>query len=158
MFERILTALDASERAAGVFRVALQLARMSGARLYVMRAVMIPPEFPAAAAGSAADPLIIQMVTKATNELTRLIAASAGSVPMDPPTVKVGVPWKAILELAEEEEVDLIVIGSHGYHGWDRILGTTAAKVANSATRNVFVVHEQSLGPSEDSAKAAPAS
>ena len=39
--------------------------------------------------------------------------------------------------------MDLIVLGSHGYHVLDRILGTTAARVANLAHRNVFVVHDR---------------
>ncbi|HEY3667075.1 MAG TPA: universal stress protein, partial [Polyangiaceae bacterium] len=52
-------------------------------------------------------------------------------------------PWKMILEVAQDFEVDLIVIGSHGYKGWDHVLGTTAGKVVNHADRNVFVVHER---------------
>ncbi len=39
--------------------------------------------------------------------------------------------------------MDLIVLGSHGYGGIDRLLGTTAAHVANRAERNVLVVHER---------------
>jgi len=46
-----------------------------------------------------------------------------------------------ILAQAEKLEVDLIVLGSHGYRGWDRVLGTTAATIANRSTRNVLVVH-----------------
>ena len=38
-------------------------------------------------------------------------------------------------------KADLIVLGSHGYHGLDRLLGTTAGKVVNLARRNVLVVH-----------------
>jgi len=32
------------------------------------------------------------------------------------------------------------VIGSHGYGGLDRLLGTTAARVVNHADRNVLIV------------------
>jgi nucleotide-binding universal stress UspA family protein len=35
------------------------------------------------------------------------------------------------------------VIGSHGYDLVDRLLGTTAATVVNSATRDVLVVHRR---------------
>ena len=35
---------------------------------------------------------------------------------------------------------DLIVIGSHGYSGIDRLIGTTAAKVVNHAKQSVLVV------------------
>jgi nucleotide-binding universal stress UspA family protein len=52
-------------------------------------------------------------------------------------------PWRAILAMGDKVDADLIVVGSHGYHGWDRILGTTAGKVANLAHRNVLVVHDR---------------
>ena len=49
-------------------------------------------------------------------------------------------PWDGICTAARAYDVDLIVIGSHGYGTLDRILGTTAAKVTNHADRNVLVV------------------
>jgi nucleotide-binding universal stress UspA family protein len=45
--------------------------------------------------------------------------------------------------VSDELDVDLIVLGSHGYYGMDRILGTTAANVANLAHRGVLVVRER---------------
>jgi nucleotide-binding universal stress UspA family protein len=141
MFHKILAALDASERAPGVFDVAVRVARLSGARLYLLRAIIIPPEFPPAAAGTPADPLVARMAANAMQDLTSLVAGAPNDVSLQPPIVRVGTPWKIILETAEEREVDLIVVGSHGYHGWDRVLGTTAGKVANSATRHVLVAH-----------------
>lgn len=143
MFHKILVAVDASERAAGVFKIAVDLARTSSARLYVMRVVTIPPEFPPAAAGSPTDPLIARTAGSAMHDLSRLIADAPHDVLIQPPIVRLGVPWKVILETAEERDVDLIVIGSHGYQGWDRVLGTTAGKIANVAGRHVLVAHER---------------
>jgi universal stress protein F len=48
----------------------------------------------------------------------------------------------SIERAAAENDVDMIVIGSHGYHGLDRVLGTTAAKVVNHADRSVLVVRD----------------
>lgn len=143
MFHRILAAVDASERAPGVFNLAVSLARTSSARLYVLRAFTIPPEFPAAAAGSPTDPLIARSAGLAMHELSRLVAGAPQDVPIQPPIVRLGEPWKVILETAAERDVDLIVIGSHGYQGWDRVLGTTAGRIANVAERNVLIVHER---------------
>jgi nucleotide-binding universal stress UspA family protein len=56
--------------------------------------------------------------------------------------VAVGTPWQAICEMARLLEVDLVVIGSHGYEGLDRLLGTTAGKVVNHAHCSVLVVRE----------------
>ena len=45
--------------------------------------------------------------------------------------------------MATDLDVDLIVVGSHRYHGLDRVLGTVATKVVNHADRSVFVVHRR---------------
>jgi len=54
--------------------------------------------------------------------------------------VALGTAWDSIVRTAGEVDADLIVVGSHGYTGVDRLLGTTAAKVVNHADRNVLVV------------------
>ena len=56
--------------------------------------------------------------------------------------IKEGSPAKVILEVAKDEEVDLIVMGSSGKSGFDRfIMGSVADKVVNSAKCAVLVVH-----------------
>lgn len=56
--------------------------------------------------------------------------------------VREGSPAKVILEVAKEENIDLIVMGSSGKSGFDRfIMGSVADKVVNSAKCAVLVVH-----------------
>ncbi|MDO5860636.1 MAG: universal stress protein, partial [Methanobrevibacter sp.] len=56
--------------------------------------------------------------------------------------IREGSPAKVILEVANEENVDLIVMGSSGKSGFDRfIMGSVADKVVNSAKCAVLVVH-----------------
>jgi nucleotide-binding universal stress UspA family protein len=141
---RVLAALDGSARAAGVFAAAMDVASRFSSVLHVMRAVQVPPEFPAAAAGVLADPLPKYLVDAAFEDLIRLTAHGRDSiVKVAPPVVRLGEAWRAIVDLGEELDVDLIVLGSHGYGTLDMILGTTAGRVANIATRNVLVVHER---------------
>lgn len=45
-----------------------------------------------------------------------------------------------ILKTAEKLNCDLIVVGSHGRHGLQNILGSTANAVLHGATRDVFVI------------------
>ncbi len=68
----------------------------------------------------------------------RELTASLGPISFD---VATGRPWVEILRKAVEIDADLVVIGSHGYRGWDRLLGTTAGRVVDLADRNVLVVH-----------------
>jgi universal stress protein F len=143
MIGRVLAALDGSARARGVFGAAVEIAGRFGAVLQPLRAVVVPPEFPAAAAGTRADPLPRHMARVALEDLIRLTAVRPASVRVDPPIVRVGEAWRVIMEVSGELDVDLIVIGSHGYSTLDRLLGTTAGRVANSARRNVLVVHDR---------------
>ena len=60
-------------------------------------------------------------------------------------STQIGVAWDSICNYAREHDVDMIVIGSHGYRFIDRIIGTTAAKVVNHADRAVLVVRQKKL-------------
>ncbi|MEP7050273.1 MAG: universal stress protein [Pseudomonadota bacterium] len=140
MIARILVALDESPRAPLVFHRAAGLAEAFGAELILFRAIDVPPEFPAAGAAGQADELGPHMERAAREALLTyarerpdltgrvLVHANASA-------------HESILRAARENDVALIVVGSHGYHGLDRILGTTAGMVANLADRDVFVVH-----------------
>ena len=56
--------------------------------------------------------------------------------------IREGSPARCILEVAAEEDVDLIVMGSSGKSGFDRfIMGSVADKVVNSAKCAVLVIH-----------------
>ncbi len=53
--------------------------------------------------------------------------------------------WKCIVDLADERDASLIVLGSHGRaHLRDRLLGSVAAAVAAHSTRSVLIVHRGS--------------
>ena len=56
--------------------------------------------------------------------------------------IKEGSPARCILEVAAEQDVDLIVMGSSGKSGFDRfIMGSVADKVVNSAKCAVLIIH-----------------
>jgi nucleotide-binding universal stress UspA family protein len=141
MIRKILVALDGSPRASGVVAAAVEVGECFGATLIAVRAIQIPPEFPPAAHVLEADPLASHLESVAQEDM-RVLIEGAGGV-WAAPLVRRGQPWRAILDAAEQNDVDLMVLGSHGYDGIDRLLGTTAAKVANLAPRNVLIVHDR---------------
>jgi nucleotide-binding universal stress UspA family protein len=149
MITRIVAALDASPRAAGVFWTVAELARRFDADVHPLRVIQIPPEFPPAAHVTHSDPLPARMVVDAEDSLRKL-TAFATDVRVRKPIVREGQPWRVIIAVADEIGADLIVVGSHGYHGIDRVLGTTAGKVANLARHDVYVVHSRVELPSSD--------
>jgi len=147
MIETILVALDGSRRAPGVFAAAAEVAKRFDAELTLLRVVYLPTEFPPAGHVAAADPLRVHLIREAESALAAFSMA-AFDVRIAPAVTRDGQPWRVILEVANELNVDLIVMGSHGYYAFDRILGTTAGKVVNLARRNVMVVHEHYVAPS----------
>jgi len=144
VISNILLALDDSPRAAHVVSVAGMLAARFGATLHPMRAIMVPPEFPASGAGAVVDKLPERLMQQARAGLAHLVMPLVDVV-VAAPIVRVGEPAHAILEASESVGAELIAIGSHGYRGWDRVLGTTAAQVANLASCHVFVIHDALL-------------
>lgn len=142
MRKRVLVALDDSIRATGVLAAGAECAEKLNAELYLVRAVNVPREL----AGVAAlydDGSMLPRLTEAAKEELSLLAKRHGHVHVTGIHVAVGQPAQTIVAMADAIEADVIVVGSHGYRGWDRVLGTTAASVANLATRNVLIVHEQ---------------
>ena len=136
--KRILVCLDASPRAPFVLATAAALAEKMGARLCLLRAVGIPPEIDKELVYAAAD-VLDTMTTKAKLEL-EAHAQRYPKVEVEGIHVHIGTPWDTICREAKALDCDLVVLGSHGYSGFDRILGTTAAKVVNHCDRSVYVV------------------
>jgi universal stress protein A len=52
----------------------------------------------------------------------------------------IGSPKPTLLTFTEEHDIDLIVIGSHGRRGIERLLGSVAAGIVNSAPCDVLTV------------------
>ena len=140
--KRILVCLDASPRAPFVLATAAQLARGMNARLCLLRAVGLPPEVNQDMLVQAAADVIETMTTQAKSELEKL-AKTIPETEIEGIHVHIGAPWDLICREAKDLDCDVVVLGSHGYSGLDRVLGTTAAKVVNHCDRSVFVARPQ---------------
>ena len=140
MIRNMLVALDGSVRAAGVFHAAVELADALGASIRLLRVIAVPPEFPPAGHVSHADELPAYLRHEAEAQL-RTFAERVQQRHIETIVRDSSQAWRAIIDVADEVGADLIVVGSHGYHGLDHLLGTNAGKVANLARRNVLVVH-----------------
>jgi universal stress protein F len=137
--KKILVGVDGSPHSEQVLAAAAKLAQPLGAKLHLFRGVGVPRGVPRAAWSVAPEELEVVLEREALAELN----AQAAHVPAEllaGTSVGLGVPWEAVCEAAKRENVDLIVIGSHGFGAVDRVIGTTAAKVVNHADRSVLVV------------------
>ena len=137
--DRLLVGLDASARAESVLMVAAAMARRTGGKLVLFRAVGVPHEIPVEAYSMTPASLGELLEKDAKKYLDRMAATLPAGI-VEQTYVHIGTPWQGICSAADQLEADLIVIGSHGYSGLDRVIGTTAAKVVNHAKQSVLVV------------------
>lgn len=144
--QTILVALDASPLASTVLEAAARQARALGGRLVLLRAYGAPRDVPPEVLAVSPSELGRLLESNARESLEHL----ARSLPPElllRTLVVPGIAWEAICRTATELDADLVVVGSHGHSAWDRILGTTAARVVDHADRSVLVVRPRGGEP-----------
>jgi nucleotide-binding universal stress UspA family protein len=143
---RILVGLDGSPREASVLTAAQDLALRFDAHLLLFRAVGLPPEIPPEAWQNP-ELTVEEFLERRARDALSKSAATLCEALIAKHTLEVvmATPWQGLCDTAQSRDVDLIVIGSHGYGGLDRVLGTTAARVVNHALCSVLVVRPPEL-------------
>ena len=129
----ILVGLDFSDSSSEVLRTATALARTAGSELHL---VHILPEPATDMLGiSRADRGLgaVERLEKTREVLDELASEIVGSVKRVVGHIRVGKPDLEIAQLASDLRADLIVVGTHGYRGLDRLL---LGSVAESLVRH----------------------
>ncbi len=135
--KKILLATDGSEFSAGVEREAINLAKIRKSHLSIMSVVNAYPEDDALALQ-----LLIEKAEQKANSYMDSIKSKAieAGVSCENLLRHGEVPYQAIVDTAEEQEVDLIVMGRHGKLNMMRFLiGTSTAQVIGQAHCSVLV-------------------
>lgn len=139
-YRHILAAVDFAPDFGAVVARAAALAKSEGARLSLIHIVeflhmdlanelVLPQDLE----------LEAQLVANARRKLEDTAAGLAAGQPISQ-WVEMGSTKQEILRVAEQQGVDLIVIGSHGRHGLGRLLGSTANAVLHGAHCDVLAV------------------
>jgi nucleotide-binding universal stress UspA family protein len=136
--KRILVGLDGSPRERQVLDAALTLATQLGGKLILFHAVAVPMTLPPHALVITHDEIAVVLARQSEQHLQKLAHEAPRGV-VERTVVDVGVPWRVLCERARAESAELIIIGSHGYSGFDRLVGTTAGKIVNHAPCSVLV-------------------
>jgi nucleotide-binding universal stress UspA family protein len=134
--KRLLVGLDGSAHQDKVLDAALSTANGT---LFLVRAVTLPIEVPSrvfAVSPNEVGPILEEAARSDLKRTAERIPAAR----LEGFEVQIGTPWRTLVDTAKRIRADLIVIGSHGYGGLDRLLGTTAAKVVDHAPCSVLVV------------------
>jgi nucleotide-binding universal stress UspA family protein len=144
VFSRIVVGTDGSETAAEAVRQAVDLAKLSGARLSLVSAYepVSKRRLEGELEGAPADVQHEIGPREDVNLVLEAAAASAKQAGVDVQTHPVeGGPSDAILEVAEETKADLIVVGNKGMTGARRfLLGSVPNNVSHHAPCSVLIV------------------
>jgi len=142
LYKRVLLAVDFSYHGKAVTEKARQLALQNQAELCIVHVV---ENLPVTDAAYGPIPFDVDMTQEWMDAAKARLSALAGElgVPAERQWLELGSPKLEIVRVAEENAVDLIVVGSHGRHGLALLLGSTANGVLHHAKCDVLAVRLQ---------------
>lgn len=135
MFSKILVGFDGYGPARKAVERAVDLGEASGAEVLVLNAYQRhhPPVL-----GADTEPSTIERGQGLLNDVQKRFGHRATIRPL----LKEGEPVDALLEVADKEAVDLIVVGSKGMTGRKRaVLASVPNQVSHHASCNVLIAH-----------------
>jgi nucleotide-binding universal stress UspA family protein len=141
-FRHILAPTDFSEYSKQAVVSALELARKFGAKLTILHVVELPPYPVEGYVPPAVNATFLDDLERlATQDLAQLVPEAESSNVEVVRLVVVGSPYRKIIDTAEAEQVDLIVMATAGRSGFSRlIMGSIAERVVRAATCPVLTI------------------
>jgi nucleotide-binding universal stress UspA family protein len=139
--KKILCAVDFSDYSPMVADYANMVAKCSGAQILVLYVAPslsqyvgfhVPP--------SSIESFVGEIVTGAEDTMSAFVKENFTDLNVEGKVVT-GYPAEEILAICESEKCDMVVMGTHGRKGIDRVLfGSVAEKVVKSSTAPVLTV------------------
>ena len=140
--KKILFATDFSEGSSNSLPYAVSIAKKYGAKLYFVHVIYdIAKTSGSYVPHVSLDELYKDMEKNAKVELEKCFIEEMKLLKDVERVVLKGTPYEEISSFAEENKIDLIVLGTHGRKGLDRMLfGSTAEQVVRLAPCPVLTV------------------
>jgi universal stress protein A len=141
-FTKILTAIDFSENSECAFDYALTLATKFNAELTIIHVINEPVDL----RGFYVPHISFEQLEKEIEEsavkmMETFCNTKLGTFTNYKTSIMTGIPYDEIIAAAARIDASLIVLGTHGRTGLDRILfGSTAERVVRSASCPVLTV------------------
>ena len=148
MIKKILIPTDFSPSAMHALGYAVDLNKVLNARLYLLHILQDITDY---SEFNLSPSILPQLYAEFEQNATRRLEEIMGSiVPADTACdtyILHGIPFVEIIQFAKEENIDLIVIASHGRTGLKHVLfGSTAEKVVKKSPCPVLTIGSQVSG------------
>jgi universal stress protein A len=145
VIRRILVPIDFSVHSKNALKYAVPMAEQFGASLrlvYVVEPTIYPADL---GFGQVVLPEIEdELADKGERELHALIQSEIGNRCEASAAVRTGKPHQEILMEADEQDVDLIIVATHGHTGVEHMLfGSTAERLVRNARCPVITIRPQ---------------
>ena len=140
-YRRILVAIDLTDEAPQVLERAEVIRTNHDAEIYLLHVVE-----PIGYAYGGDIPMDLTELQSQLDKSARRQLNDYGlryNVPEARQLVAIGRPSTEVHKAAEEHEADLIIVGSHGRHGIQLLLGSTATGILHGASCDVLAVRIQ---------------
>ena len=140
--DKILLAVDFSDSSQHACEHALMLARKFNSRLIVIHVINEPVDLRGFYVPHISFDRLEQEIEEGARKMMEKFSANVmGDYANVETSIVSGIPYDEILKKAEAENVDLIVLGTHGRAGIDHFLfGSTAERVVRTAQCPVLTV------------------
>lgn len=144
--KRILVPTDFSEHSEYALKVAAQIARDTDGEIFLVHMLEMPTQMADAVSGGTEIPEIILFMKKAHEKLESLLQREYLEGIKVSEAVKLERAFEGILKSSEKNEVDLVVMGSHGASGYQKMLvGSTTEKIVRTSEAPVLVIKQDNL-------------
>lgn len=142
--EKILCPVDFSEYSAKAYDYAQSLAQHYGATLLLQHVIQpLTSTYPYYAFPDAINEVFWSLETRADEKLSEFVSVRHMDGFTTERFVTKGAATDCVLAFADSQGVDLIVMGTHGRHGFDRLtMGSVTEKVLRKAHCPVLVVRK----------------
>ncbi|TKX77970.1 universal stress protein [Halorubrum sp. SD626R] len=140
MYSQILVPTDGSPASDAAIEHALDLAAQYDARVHALYVV----DGSAYSSLEAGAELVVEALEEEGTEATDRVADAAADAGVDcETTVTTGTAYQSIRDYVESNDVDMIVMGTHGRKGLDRyLLGSVTERVVRTADVPVLTVRQ----------------
>ena len=149
--QRLLVPVDFSEYADHAVAYAIGLASTLGARVILLHVMQSPPWGGVAmdvTLPHAYSTFLQHLETEVAHNMQAYVQRVTAAGLVGDMVVVHGVPFQEIVETAKSQQVDLIVMGTHGRTGLHHVLlGSVAEKVVHLAPCPVLVVRQPTMVP-----------
>ena len=144
-FRHILAPTDFSEYSKQAVASALEWAQKFGAKLTILHVIELPP-YPVEGyvPPSLSATFMDDLERQATTDLAQLVPEAESAGVEVARLVAVGSSYRTIIDMAEAEQVDLIVMATAGRTGFSRlVMGSIAERVVRTASCPVLTIRPQ---------------